>query len=265
MRIDPKHPTRATLVVKGLPKLHMRCSRPFPPSEDLKSFKITYDGRVVTANLQYAFCPTPLSKTGKWVGLDMGIEDRIATSDGGVFPRVASDDTAKKRKQRRVARAKRGSRSRRKKVAVLRNHARRRRIAQRNADHRITSDLVRRYDVMVIEGLNILGMTRSAKGTIEDPGRNVKQKTGLNREILANAWGRLGVMLGYKAAWAGKQLIVVPPEYTSQTCSGCGVTDPAHRKGKRYRCLSCGHEMDADTNAAINILRRGREQLAGGP
>ena len=99
-------------------------------------------------------------------------------------------------------------------------------------------------------------MTKSAKGTAEEPGRNVAQKRGLNREILEQSWGRFQSQLSYKAEWDGKATKAVEPRYTSQTCSGCGVVDASQRKGKRYDCARCGLSMDADRNAAINILRR---------
>ena len=105
-------------------------------------------------------------------------------------------------------------------------------------------------------------MTRSAAGTVEKPGRNVAQKRGLNRSIQQQTWGILRHQLTYKADWYGRQVVAVPPERTSQTCSVCGTIDPAARQGKQYHCQACGAELDADTNAARVILQRG--QLAGG-
>ena len=109
-------------------------------------------------------------------------------------------------------------------------------------------------------------MTRSAKGTVENPGVNVSAKSGLNREILKQTWGMIRQQLEYKAEWAGRTLVAVDARYTSQTCSECGVIDKGSRSGKSFKCVACGYEADADVNAARNILRNspsGR-RLAGG-
>ncbi len=101
-------------------------------------------------------------------------------------------------------------------------------------------------------------MTASAAGTVENPGRNVRQKAGLNRSILDQGWGAFKTMLAYKMADRGGVLIEVDPAYTSQTCSACGVIDKASRKDQAtFICTACGHHANADTNAAINILKRG--------
>ena len=104
-------------------------------------------------------------------------------------------------------------------------------------------------------------MSASAKGTTEEPGKNVKRKSGLNRSIREQTWGIIKQQLTYKAEWAGRRLVVVDPKHTSQTCSGCGVVDGKARVGKEYECAFCGLLIDADINASINILHRG---LAGG-
>ena len=140
----------------------------------------------------------------------------------------------------------------------LANSEAREQVAIRNQIHRITTSLVRQYDWIFVEDLAITNMTRSAKGTLENPGKRVKQKTGLNREILAQRWGLILSQLDYKAGWAGKTLLHVDPAYTSQTCSGCGMVQADHRQGERYVCSGCGLALNADVNAAINILRRGQ-------
>ena len=107
---------------------------------------------------------------------------------------------------------------------------------------------------MVIEDLNTKGMTRSVKGTVEEPGRNVKQKAGLNREILKSNWGRLERFLDYKAG----QVVRVDPAYTSQTCAACGHVGKENRRTQaHFHCKACGHTANADRNAAQNILARG--------
>ncbi len=107
---------------------------------------------------------------------------------------------------------------------------------------------------MVVEKLNTKGMTSSAKGTKENPGKNVAQKKGLNKAILNTGWSGLKQKLGYKSA----HLLEANPQYTSQTCSRCGFIDAANRPIQaKFKCLACGHTDNADINAALNILTSG--------
>ena len=106
-------------------------------------------------------------------------------------------------------------------------------------------------------------MSRSASGTQEAPGKNVKAKSGLNRAILDQGWGEFRRQLGYKLNWAGGNLIVVPAQYTSQQCSGCGHIAQENRKSQEnFCCVSCGHAENADINAAKNILAAGYAVMA---
>ena len=238
-----EHNDKYHISIKGLPKLKLKSNRPLPDSNRLKKLSITRRENKIIVNLTYKVEPILLPKTEKVVGLDMGIMDRITTSDGLFIPRVKEDNKRKKRLQRLVSRAKKGSNNRKKKVAMLANECYVQTVKQRNATHRITTDLIRNYDVICIEKLEILTMV------------GVGRKT-LNREILAQRWGQLKEQLRYKAERAGRELVEVDPAYTSQTCSRCGVIEKSNRKGKSYKC-SCGLSMDADLNASINILRRG--------
>ncbi|MYC61423.1 MAG: transposase, partial [Caldilineaceae bacterium SB0661_bin_34] len=97
-------------------------------------------------------------------------------------------------------------------------------------------------------------MTRSAKGTVEEPGKNVKPKAGLNRGILNTGWGQLERNLDYKAGGVLK----VDAAYTSQTCSSCGHISQGNRRTQAtFKCVACGFKANADHNAALNILARG--------
>ena len=111
--------------------------------------------------------------------------------------------------------------------------------------------------MLCIEKLQIGNMTRSAAGTLEEPGTNVAQKRGLNRSILEQTWGLFISQLKYKAEWAGTRRVVeVDPRYTSRDCSSCGVRgSPGSRE--YWRCTSCGVVHHRDMNAAINVLQRG--------
>ena len=126
----------------------------------------------------------------------------------------------------------------------------------RNECHRITTALFHLYGLICVEDLKITNMTRSATGSLEDPGQNVEAKKGLNREILKQNWGLILRQLQYKAEWAGRELVMVDPKYTSQTCHACGKrTNP--KASETLRCPHCGHFADRDVNAARNILAAG--------
>ena len=131
------------------------------------------------------------------------------------------------------------------------------RVARRLANarkawlHRTSRKLADKAGTVVIEKLDTATMTRSAKGTKDAPGSNVRAKAGLNREILHTGWGAMERMLEYKAL----ELIRVPAAYTSQTCSACGVIDADSRRTQAsFKCVACGHPQNADLNAARNIL-----------
>ena len=120
--------------------------------------------------------------------------------------------------------------------------------------------LATKAGTVAVEGLNVKGMTRSAKGTAEEPGTMVAQKAGTNRVILNTGWTALKGMLEYKAA----NVIVVPAMNTSRKCHECGAVDEPRTAelGTISSCLACGHAAHADLNAAKNIRDRALERLA---
>ncbi|MHB8189852.1 MAG: RNA-guided endonuclease InsQ/TnpB family protein [Ferrimicrobium sp.] len=116
---------------------------------------------------------------------------------------------------------------------------------------------MRNYDLIAIEDLKVKNMTRSAKGTICNPGKNVRAKSGLNRSILAQSWGLFRQRLTDKGTNATEPAIIITinPAYTSLRCSECGYTDKRNRESQAiFCCLSCGHTDNADVNAARNII-----------
>jgi transposase len=116
---------------------------------------------------------------------------------------------------------------------------------------KISTRLVREFDRIRVEDLDIGRMTRSAKGSIERPGRNVRQKAGLNRGILGSGWGLLVHRLEDKAPGRVEK---IHPAYTSQRCSACGRVDAKSRKSQAvFACTVCGYACHADVNAARNI------------
>jgi transposase len=114
-----------------------------------------------------------------------------------------------------------------------------------------------------MEALQIRQMTHGAKGSREQPGRNVRQKTVLNRQILASGWGQVGRRIKEKAEASGVRVIEVPAAFTSQTCAACGHVARENRKSQAvFQCQACGHEANADVNAAVVIRERGIKMLA---
>ena len=192
---------------------------------------------------------------GLSVGLDRNC-GQAAASDGRMFeaPDLSRLEARKRRYQRMMCRRKKGSK--RRALARHRCAKTQRRIAMARANwhHHVSRDLAGGYGTVVIEALKTKNMTASARGSVERPGKNVKGKAGLNRSILATGWAGLGAQIGYKAA----TVIEVDPAYTSQTCRACGhVAAQNRRTQSEFECVACGHQGNADVNAALNILARG--------
>ena len=129
-----------------------------------------------------------------------------------------------------------------------------------NMTHQLSAILNKTYQTICIEDLSVQKMTATGAGTAEEPGKDVKKKARRNRLLLNVAPYRVKAQLSYKTDKTGGSLVVVPPQYTSQTCSapGCGYTDPANRAAGLFHCLRCGHIEHADVNAAKNILTKGK-------
>ena len=193
---------------------------------------------------------------GLVVGVDCNV-GQIATSTGDILrmPDTRVLDARGRRYQRRMSRQVKGSNRYLKTRGRAAKAQRKRTNINRDWRHKTTRMLADSAGLVVFEKLNIRGMTRSAKGTVENPGKNVRQKAGLNRGILETGWGELHRMTEYKAA--GTE--VVNPAHTSQTCHRCGVVDGKSRKSQSvYECGHCGWRGNADHNAALNILARGK-------
>ncbi len=203
----------------------------------------------------------PLPPTGVVVGLDLGVAWLLTTSDGRHIanPRhLARSAERLARAQQALARKQPGSKRRgkaRELVTAIHGKIRRQR---RDHAHKTALGLVRGYDLLVHEALQIGNMTRSAAGTAAAPGVRVGQKAGLNRSILDAGWGVFLAILADKAASAGRTLVAVDPRTTSRTCPACGqVAAESRRSQAEFRCVACGHAAHADGNAAVNILRAG--------
>ena len=196
------------------------------------------------------------------VGIDRNC-GQVTLSDGTRFdaPDTEADARVIARLQRKLARQQKGSRRRNITKAKIRRAWERVRHRRQDWAHQVSRAIADNFSVAFLEDLNIRGMTGSAAGTVENPGRRAAQKRGLNRAILKSAWGALERMLAYKMLTEK-----VPAPYTSQTCSRCGHTAAANRRTQAaFHCVKCGHRANADVNAAINIRLLGMESLGVEP
>jgi putative transposase len=243
--------------------VRFRWSRAVPP--DAKSYRVTLD-RAGRWHVAFAVLPAPVPApgNGQVVGIDRGVAVAAALSTGDLLrcPGLAVRERARLRRlQRTLARAKRGSNRRgRVKHAIARLRARE---TDRRKDwaEKTSTGIARRFDVIRVEDLQITNMTRSAKGTRENPGRNVGAKAGLNRGILGSGWGLLVRRLEDKAPGRVEK---IGPALTSQRCSACGQVDRGSRESQAvFRCTACGFACHADVNAAKNIAA-GRAVTARG-
>jgi putative transposase len=248
--------------------VRFRWSRAVPAA---KSYRVTCD-HVGRWHIAFAAIPEPIPApgTGEVVGIDRGVAVSAALSTGQMLrvPRLSPQRQRRLRRlQRKLARARKGSNRRRKvKTAIARLKARES-DACKDWVEKISTDLARRFDMICVEDLRITAMTRSARGTLDAPGRNVGQKSGLNREILRSGWGLLVRRLEDKAPGRVEKISAA---FTSQRCSACGHIAAESRKSQAlFACVACGFACDADVNAARNIAAghavtaRGGDRAAG--
>lgn len=210
----------------------------------------------------------PLPTAAAAIGIDVGIA-RFATMSDGSF--IAPLNSFKKHQQRLARYQRRMSR----KVKFSNNwkkvKARVQRIytgianARKDFLHKTTTTISQNHALVCIEDLQVRNMSKSCKGSNEQHGKLVKQKSGLNRAILDQGWGEFRRQLDYKVAWNGGILLAVAPHNTSRTCPCCGHISKDNRQTQaKFSCVDCGYENHADVVGAINILERGYRLLACG-
>ena len=189
--------------------------------------------------------PEPLPKTGESVGLDAGISAFMTLSDGTEidnFKYYEQSNPKLRLCQRRVARRKKGSHGRKKAVLLLKKTHQKIKNQRNDFQHKVSTRLVKAYDLIAIEKLSILGMSRGI----------------LSKQINDASWSSFFQKLKYKAESADKSVIEVNPKFTSQDCSACGNRVKKDLSVRVHHCLQCGLKIGRDRNAAINILRLGQ-------
>lgn len=246
-RVEQANRRWSRVLIPKVGWVRFRRSRDVPAA---KSYRVTLDS-VGRWHIAFAVIPNQIAGPGygSVVGIDRGVTVTLALSDGATHQAPTPRNTG--RLQRKLCRAKRGSNRRaRLKARLARLHA-------RNADTRkdfiekASTTIARTYDLIRIEDLRVANMTRSARGTTDKPGRNVRAKAGLNRSILAGGWSMFATRLEHKAPGRVEK---VNPAFSSQRCSACGHIARENRKSQAlFRCVACGHTSNADVNAACNI------------
>ncbi len=227
-----------------------------------KSGTIKYECGKWHAYIVYEVQITALPASIKPVGIDRNV-GQITLSDGQRYytPDISRLEARKCRYQRMMARRQCGSRkqdikpSNRYLKAKSLSARTQQKIVQKRTNwcHQVSREIADKYNAVYVEDLNTQGMTTSAKGTAENPGKNVKHKAGLNKAILSSGWYKLEQCLSYKSS-----VVKVAPQYTSQTCHECGHVDKKNRKTQSgFECVACGHRDNADMNAALNIMAFG--------
>ena len=197
----------------------------------------------------------------KAVGIDLGVATFAALSNGTLHPPLNAYrrcERKKARMHRRLAGKVKYSQNWKKlqgRIAQLDC-----RIAHCRHDflHQLSTTITKNHGIICVEDLQVRNMTRSARGTVDEPGSNVAQKAGLNKAILDQGWGMFRRMLEYKQAWTGGEVVAVNPRYTSQECPKCHHVAKANRPQQAlFSCVQCGYSYHADIVAAQIILARG--------
>jgi len=208
----------------------------------------------------------PIHPSVSSVGIDLGVTRFATLSDGSFLEPLNSFKKLEKKlakEQRRLARKKKLSTNwKKQKRKLTRLHIR---IADARNDylHKSSATISKNHAIVYVEDLKIRNMSKSAAGTTEAPGKNVRAKSGLNRAILDQGWFEFRRQLEYKLAWAGGWLVKVPPQNTSRTCPECGCIAKDNRKTQAaFRCVECGFKENADHVGAINIKRAGHARFA---
>jgi putative transposase len=212
--------------------------------------------------------PRPAHPAKTAIGVDVGITRFATLSDGNYIAPLNSFKKHQDRlrhHQRELSRKVKFSKNWKKEKAKVQKIYIGMTNARKDFLHKITTTLSKNHALVCIEDLQVSNMSRSASGTEEKPGKNVRQKSGLNRSILDQGWGMFRRQLEYKLEWNGGMLLEVAPQYSSQECPVCHHIAKDNRKTQaQFECMSCNYKNHADVVGAMNILERGHRLLARG-
>ncbi|SIO44647.1 RNA-guided endonuclease InsQ/TnpB family protein [Nitrosomonas cryotolerans] len=236
---------------------------------DVKNMTISRKGGYWYVSIQTEY-ETELKRhsSTSMIGVDMGVTRFATLSDGSYVEPLNSFRKLSKKlafEQRKLSKKVRFSANwKKQKQIITRLHER---IANARLDflHKTSTEISKNHAMVVVENLKIGSMSKSAKGSVEKHGKNVKAKSGLNKSILDQGWGMFVSFLEYKQACSGGDVLKVNPQYTSQTCPGCQHVNRDNRKSQSaFECTECGFKANADLVGALNVLERGHRLLACG-
>jgi putative transposase len=234
------------LVLSKIGRVAVRWSRPIEGTPKTATISREADGWY--ACISCADVPMqPLESSGQETGIDVGLESFATLADGTMIHNPRCYRRAEHRlkaAQRKVARRKKGSNRRRKAVKLLTKAHQTVKRQRRDFQHKTARQLVRDHDVIYLEDLHVANMVRNKH---------------LAKSISDAGWNAFRTILAFKAAYAGKRVVAVPPAYTSQSCSGCGVVVQKGLSVRWHSCPECGTSLHRDHNAALNILRLGQQ------
>lgn len=231
-----------------------------------KNITVSREGLKWFVSIQTEFEIEPKRMINSEIGIDMGVKKFVTFSNGTFVEPVNSLKNNLKqlaKLQKKLSRQQKGSNNSKKtKAKITKLH---RRIANIRRDflHKITTTIAKNHGIVFMEDLKVSNMSASASGTVEQPGKKVRQKSGLNRSILDQGWYSFKTMLAYKLEERGGLLVLVPPKNTSRTCPNCRYISAENRRTQaHFSCIKCGYKENADVVGAINVLRAGHARLA---
>jgi putative transposase len=208
---------------------------------------------------------TRLPPTGQETGIDVGLKVFLITAQGEVVDNPRHERRAEKalqKAQRRVSRRKKGSKRRKKAAHLLAKKHQQVRRQRTDFHHKTALQLVRAYDVISLEDLQVANLSHRPAPKPDGQGsylhNGARAKAGLNKSIHDAGWAHFRTILEGKAAYAGRRVVAVTPAYTSQDCSGCGQRVEKSLSVRTHVCPSCGLILDRDENAARNIQWAGQ-------
>ena len=237
-------------------KFRRHGGNPYPDAEPVE-VTIRKDGRYWKMSVIYKVYLPEQVDDGKEIGIDLNTYNISYSSTDGEqgmlpLPDLTDKEIKIRRYQRKLARQQKGSGRYKRTKRRIAKWKRKQKNCRVNAAHQHSRQLSNKAHTLKREDLKITAMSKSAKGTVEKPGTNVRAKAGLNRVIQNAGWGRFNTFCDYKFG----KVILVDPKYTSQRCNQCGHTDKDNRKTQsKFKCMACGHTDHADINASANVLQ----------
>ena len=234
-----------------------------------KNVTVSRNGEYWFVSIQIEFkIPTPVHPSKKIIGIDLGIANFATFSDGNILKPLNSFRRTEKQlgkaQKDLTKKIKFSSNWKKQKRNVQRIHTK---IANTRKDflHKKSTTIANENQVVILEDLKVSNMSKSAKGTLEKPGKNVNAKAELNKAILDQGWFEFKRQIEYKLNWMGGEMVLINLKNISCKCSVCGYTSKKNRTTQsKFFCIECGHTQNADINASLNILTAGHAVLACG-